>query len=360
MADYNRNDRGSNRNSNQDWNDYRNRSGRSENDNDRNFGYGNDMGFDEDDSSWQNRYERQDSNRGSGRYGRNSESDMNSSSWGSDRGYGSSNYGSSNFGSSSSNYGSGMSGGMSGRRNLYDRDYEGMGRSSYSNSGSRLGAGNYGSYGDRGRFNEGRSGGSYGYGNSGSNYGGNFGRQDFNRSNEDRGWWDRASDEVSSWFGDEEAERRRDRDKQHEGAHKGRGPKNYTRSDERIKEDINDRLSDDPFIDASEIDVTVSSGEVTLTGSVDHRSTKRRAEDLAESVSGVKNVENRIRVGQTSSLGTTGSGSMGSTTSGSMGSTASGSTSGSTQSSSASGESQSTSAVPGSDRSRSKGHYVTG
>jgi hypothetical protein len=81
-----------------------------------------------------------------------------------------------------------------------------------------------------------------------------------------------------------------------EGQHKGKGPRGYLRSDERIKEDVNDRLSDNPFIDATEIEVTVSNGEVTLTGSVDDRSDKRMAEDIAEGVSGVKNVENRLRV----------------------------------------------------------------
>jgi osmotically-inducible protein OsmY len=142
---------------------------------------------------------------------------------------------------------------------------------------------------------------------------------------------------VSSWFGDEDAERRRNRDRQMSGQHKGKGPKNYSRSDDRIKEDVNDRLSDDPFIDATEIDVTVSNGEVTLSGIVDHRSTKRRAEDLAESVSGVKNVENRIRVGQPSdyrnpetSTATTGA-----------------------------ERTSTTSAVPGSERNRKK-DYVTG
>ena len=90
-------------------------------------------------------------------------------------------------------------------------------------------------------------------------------------------------------------------------SHRGKGPRNYSRSDDRIKEDINDRLSDDPFVDASEIEVTVSNGEVTLTGSVDDRSNKRRAEDLAEAVSGVKNVENRIRVTSTSSSSRTSS-----------------------------------------------------
>ena len=113
-------------------------------------------------------------------------------------------------------------------------------------------------------------------------------------SGEDRGWWDRASDAVASWFGDEDAERRRHRDQQRE--HRGRGPKNYRRSDERIKEDVNDRLSDDYYVDASDIEVAVSNTEVTLTGTVNSRADKRRAEDIADSVSGVTNVENRLRV----------------------------------------------------------------
>ena len=112
----------------------------------------------------------------------------------------------------------------------------------------------------------------------------------------ERGWLDRASDEVSSWFGDEEAERRRRLDKMREGNYRGRGPRGYKRSDERIKEDINDRLSDDSYIDASDVEVTVASCEVTLTGSVDDRNAKRRAEDIAEGVSGVANVENRLRI----------------------------------------------------------------
>jgi BON domain-containing protein len=76
------------------------------------------------------------------------------------------------------------------------------------------------------------------------------------------------------------------------------GPKGYRRSDERIKEDVNDRLSDDYYLDASDVEVAVQNTEVTLTGTVKNRSDKRRAEDLAESVSGVTNVENRLRVKQ--------------------------------------------------------------
>lgn len=172
------------------------------------------------------------------------------------------------------------------------RNYGGnYGRSTTGNhgQGSRLGNSDY--YG--GSRNQGYGYGQRGYGNS---YGsGNYGawRQD---EGEDRGWWDKTTDEVSSWFGDEDAERRRDQDRRREGMHRGKGPKGYQRSDDRIKDDINDRLSDDPFVDASNIDVTVSNGEVMLTGTVFERSDKRRAEDIAESVSGVRNVEVRLRV----------------------------------------------------------------
>lgn len=110
-----------------------------------------------------------------------------------------------------------------------------------------------------------------------------------------RDWWDRTTDEVASWFGDDDAQRRRERDRAM-GPHRGKGPKGYTRSDERIKDDVNDRLSDDSFIDASDIDVTVEHCEVVLSGTVDSKEEKRRAEDIAERISGVKNVENRLKV----------------------------------------------------------------
>jgi osmotically-inducible protein OsmY/CBS domain-containing protein len=82
------------------------------------------------------------------------------------------------------------------------------------------------------------------------------------------------------------------------GEHRGRGPRNYQRSDDRVREDVNERLADDPMVDASEIDVTVQNREVTLSGTVRNRHERRRAEDLAESVSGVSHVQNNLRVGQ--------------------------------------------------------------
>lgn len=82
------------------------------------------------------------------------------------------------------------------------------------------------------------------------------------------------------------------------GQFTGRGPKGYRRSDERIQEDICERLTRHPDIDASEIEIRVKDGEVTLTGTVDQRHCKRMAEDIAENISGVRDVRNEIRVQQ--------------------------------------------------------------
>jgi osmotically-inducible protein OsmY len=92
----------------------------------------------------------------------------------------------------------------------------------------------------------------------------------------------------------------------------GRGPKGYQRSDERLREEVSDRLMADDQIDASDIEVEVHNGEVTLTGTVDGRLAKRRAEDCAEEVMGVRDVMNQIRVqGRTSESGRTDPGEIG-------------------------------------------------
>ncbi|HLA12907.1 MAG TPA: hypothetical protein VJ023_20140 [Pyrinomonadaceae bacterium] len=67
---------------------------------------------------------------------------------------------------------------------------------------------------------------------------------------------------VTSWFGDEEAERRRRMDEARMGSHRGKGPRGYKRSDERIQEDVNERLTDYDALDASDIEVVVNSGNV--------------------------------------------------------------------------------------------------
>lgn len=119
----------------------------------------------------------------------------------------------------------------------------------------------------------------------------------------ERNWMDKAGDEVQSWFGDDDAAQRRDMDRRRDG-HYGKGPRGYRRSDDRIAEDVNDRLTDDWRLDASEISVSVSEGEVTLSGTVMSREDKRRAEDLADSVSGVSNVQNNLRIDRGSATDT--------------------------------------------------------
>jgi hypothetical protein len=79
-------------------------------------------------------------------------------------------------------------------------------------------------------------------------------------------------------------------------SHRGKGPKGYARSDERIREDVSDRMWLNSWLDASDVEVSVSNGEVTLAGTVPSREEKRRAEDIAESVPGVTHVQNNLRV----------------------------------------------------------------
>lgn len=78
-------------------------------------------------------------------------------------------------------------------------------------------------------------------------------------------------------------------------SHRGLGPKGYRRSDERINEDVHDRLTEDPHIDASGVVVMVQEGEVTLSGSVSDRRAKHHAEAIVEHIAGVTHVQNNLR-----------------------------------------------------------------
>lgn len=90
-------------------------------------------------------------------------------------------------------------------------------------------------------------------------------------------------------------------------SHAGRGPRSYQRSDDRVREDVNECLTADPRIDASEIDVRVQNGEVILSGSVDERRTRRLAEEIIENLPGVRDVRNELRVSQGNSWSQQGS-----------------------------------------------------
>ncbi len=187
-----------------------------------------------------------------------------------------------------------------GRREAYEGPYAGSVGSG--SAGERLGAGRGMSrrpYRDQGRQygpsfpGEGRD---YGEGRWGRDdeigrYGRDFGRNRDDADRDERGFLEKAGDEVASWFGDEDAERRRWADK-----HRGHGPKGYVRSSDRIREDVCDRLTDDPMIDARNIEVSVSGTEITLSGTVVSRDQRRRAEAVADGVAGVTHVQNNTRV----------------------------------------------------------------
>lgn len=84
-------------------------------------------------------------------------------------------------------------------------------------------------------------------------------------------------------------------------SYRGVGPKGYKRSDERLAEEICQRLTDHPRIDASDLDVQVNQGEITLTGNVADKTAKWHVEDLVMSCRGVTEVHNRLRSGRSRS-----------------------------------------------------------
>ena len=77
--------------------------------------------------------------------------------------------------------------------------------------------------------------------------------------------------------------------------HRGKGPIGYRRSDERAQEIACELLTEDPRIDASDVDVRAQDGVITLTGFVDSRRTKFLIEDLlANSLDG--DIMNRLQI----------------------------------------------------------------
>jgi hypothetical protein len=80
------------------------------------------------------------------------------------------------------------------------------------------------------------------------------------------------------------------------GEHYGKGPRNWRRSDEQLREEVCKVLTQDPHVDATDIDVTVEDGLVLLAGWVDSRQEKREAEDCLEHVLGIRDVRNELHL----------------------------------------------------------------
>lgn len=78
--------------------------------------------------------------------------------------------------------------------------------------------------------------------------------------------------------------------------YQGRGPKNYSRSDEQIYEDVCEALTHDNDVDATQMEVKVTDGVVELIGLAHTRHQKYIAEDIASGVFGVKDVRNQLAV----------------------------------------------------------------
>jgi BON domain-containing protein len=160
-----------------------------------------------------------------------------------------------------------------------------------------------------------RSGPSFGFGpeevnrGSGYGYGSPYGQGDMNTDRAGRGDWqdsdwaaNRPARGRGAWAGDWSTGRTAGTGE----TYAGRGPKDYRRSDDRIREEICDIFTDDPRLDPGDVTVKVENGDVTLMGTVSTRDQKRQAEELAERISGVRDVSNQLRVsrGETTS-GTT-------------------------------------------------------
>jgi osmotically-inducible protein OsmY len=125
-----------------------------------------------------------------------------------------------------------------------------------------------------------------------------------------------ADDVASNMEGEEERESRMDalhrrldqlsrRFRQARGRQCGRGPRRVEAAleqlgdeDTRIWDEVSACLTDDWYVDGTEITVSVDNGEVTLDGIVENRAEKRLAEDCADSVPGVVDVHNRLRIRQ--------------------------------------------------------------
>src|SRR3954469_9207735 len=77
---------------------------------------------------------------------------------------------------------------------------------------------------------------------------------------------------------------------------RGLGPRDYRRSDERIRADVCEALTDDPAVDARQVEVKVADEVIPVPGDVPSRVEKRPAEDEALRCRGVHDVLNALLV----------------------------------------------------------------
>ncbi|MBN8610562.1 MAG: BON domain-containing protein [Deltaproteobacteria bacterium] len=227
-----------------------------------------------------------DFDRSSPSYGGQSDRDSRMESRGHDRGEGNYSFGEDRFGADRS-VSQGQRFGRDDARGSMDR-WQG-GRDGYRMQGSSDGwqRGRSGGYGPQPQQSYGRRG-TQGYGMTSSE---GFGAQHGFGSQESYGREGSQGYGMGAYegFGWQQSLGRQDSMKS------GKAPKNYTRSDERLREEVCDALANSGH-DWSDVEVTVSNGEVTLTGTVSDRSEKLQAEHMADRVRGVNEVTNQLKI----------------------------------------------------------------
>ena len=96
--------------------------------------------------------------------------------------------------------------------------------------------------------------------------------------------------QAGAWTGQERHQEPRDGIAGEGGARLRRKP------DDSLAQEIHEILIADPELDATDVEVVVEGGAVTLSGEVEHPDAKFLAEELTESVAGVRLVHNRLVV----------------------------------------------------------------
>ena len=124
-------------------------------------------------------------------------------------------------------------------------------------------------------YREGFGGEAYGGGMASGDYDRSQGARGGNFGSDDRSWMDRCADDES----------------QGRKHHRGRGPKDWSRDDQRLYEEVCERLLHDRLIDARGIEVVVEDGVVTLRGEARAASDPMLAEQLVREIPGVKGLQ---------------------------------------------------------------------
>ena len=81
-----------------------------------------------------------------------------------------------------------------------------------------------------------------------------------------------------------------------DGQHKGAAPKSEKIENDPVAAAVHEALTEEPWLDATDISIAVSGGVVTLTGSVPNEDGVSRAAKTVAEVNGVTEVKNELKV----------------------------------------------------------------